>query len=147
LGAAAVWLLLGIFCGKFLAALGFLTLQCLLSIAGPFGGSRTPLGDQRLMELIELWLYLLLSDRKQLQKLLKRNPDYFHAVAPFALALNADRFFAHRFGKLQMPECTYLQCGHDRHLTAQQFSQLLRKTVDAMDARAKRLPLDRLMGK
>ena len=147
LGAAVVWLVLGILCGKFLAALGFLVLQLLLSVVGPFGGSRTPQGDQRLMELIELWLYLLMSDRKQLQKLLKRNPDYFHTVAPFALALNADRLFARRFGKLQMPECTYLQCGRDRHLTAQQFSETLRKTVDAMDAKAKRLPLDRLMGR
>jgi hypothetical protein len=34
----------------------------------------------------------------------------------------------------------------DGHLTAQEWSRLLRKAVDILDARQKQLPLERLLG-
>ena len=61
--------------------------------------------------------------------------------------MSADRMFARRFGRMHLPECTYLTDGRTRQLTATEWNELLRRTVNALDARAKRLPIEQILGK
>ena len=146
-GGAAAWFVISLFAGNWLAAGFMILLQTVAGFAAAFGGSRTPMGQQTMTQLLDLWLHFRLSSRKNLIRLMKVNPGYFHSLAPYALAMNADRHFARRFGKMQLPECTYLSDGRTRQLTATEWNELLRKTVNALDARANRLPIEQLTGK
>jgi hypothetical protein len=58
-----------------------------------------------------------------------------------------DRGFARRFGKLPLPEESYLLCGTARAMTASQFAARLRKAADVLNQRQKRLPYEQLKGK
>ena len=73
--------------------------------------------------------------------------EYFYSMAPYALALGIDKAFAHRFGGKQLPGCPWLTTGMDGHLTADEWNQLLRSTVTALDERQLRLPFERFNSK
>ena len=83
----------------------------------------------------------------QLQRILQQNPDYYYALAPYAMALGVDRVFAKQFGKQQLPQCTYMTTGMDGHATAREWNQLLREAVAAMDERQQRLVWEKYFGK
>ena len=85
--------------------------------------------------------------KTELQRLLKLNPNYFYELAPYALALGLDKTFARRFGRLRMPECTYLIKGSNGQMTASEWAALLRQTVDKLNARSKRVLLEKLTGR
>lgn len=146
-GSAFLWFILSLFAGSWLSAGFMIALQTLAGFAAAFGGRRTLVGQQTMSQLLDLWLHFHLSSRKNLIRLMKVNPGYFHSLAPYALAMNADRVFARRFGRMHLPECTYLTDGRKRQLTATEWNELLRKTVDALDARAERLPIEQILGK
>ena len=58
-----------------------------------------------------------------------------------------DRIFARRFGKLSLPEESYLLCGAAREMTTAQWAARLRKAADVLNQRQKRLPYEQLKGK
>jgi hypothetical protein len=147
LGCAGLWLLLGIFSGEWLMAVLMLLVQVLAGFAAAYGGKRTVLGQQALAQILGLRKYLCTASKEDLQRLLNTNPGYFYELAPYALALGVDRTFARRFGKVRMPECTYLMLPVNSQMTAGQWAAVLRTTVDTLDAKAKRLPLDKLTGR
>ena len=70
---------------------------------------------------------------------------YFFRLAPGALALGREKLFAKRFGELRLESCPYLTSGMDGHMTALQWSVFMRKTLELMNQRADRLPLEKLM--
>ena len=147
LGAGLVWIILGACVGDALWTVMLVLVQLLAGLASAVGGRRTELGQQALMQLMGLRRFMGRSDRKELQRCLKANPSYFHELAPYALALGRDKVFARRFGNLRMPECSYLICGNRQQMTASEWAAQLRAAVKALDARAKRLPFERLTGK
>lgn len=147
LGCGILWLILGIWTGTWLGAILMAAFQFLAGIALGYGGKRTELGQQALTQLLGLRRFMGRVSKRELQQLLKANPSYFHELAPYALALGVDKAFAHRFGRLRLPECTYLICGQRRQMTAAEWAAMLRATVDGLEARAKRLPFERLFGK
>jgi len=121
----------------------------LLLVAGIFlawGGRRTPLGRQTLAQVQGLKHYLRTADKTQLQRICESDPDYFFRLAPSAMALGLDKSFASRFGNKKLDRCPYLITGMDGQLSAQQWSKLLRRTLDAMNDRAEKLPLERFFG-
>lgn len=141
LGTAAVWMLLGLLAGQWLMALLMVIVQVAAGFAAAYGGKRTDLGRQASSQLFGLRKFLCTAPKKELLRLMKANPGYFHEVAPYAYAMGVDRLFAARFGRLRIPECPYLTAGGKKQMTASQWSEQLRKTVAAMDAKArKRLP-------
>ncbi len=140
------WLLLSLIAGAFSVGLQMI---CLLLVSGIFlawGGRRTPLGRQTLAQIQGLKRYLRTADKAQLQRLCETDPDYFFRLAPSALALGLDEAFARRFGNRKLDRCPYLTTGTEGQLTAQQWSKLLRRTLDAMNDRAEKLPLEKLLG-
>lgn len=147
LGCGLVWLLLSILAGEWNVAAFVIPAQFLAGLAAFYGGIRTESGQQASAQLLGLRRYLRTVSKEELKRILKANPHYYYDLAPYALALDADRAFARQFGNIRLPECTYLTTGMDGHMTVQEWNQLLRDTVNAMDALQKRMPIDRLLGK
>ena len=81
--------------------------------------------------------------REELQRILKVNPDYYHEMAPYALALGVDQIFAKRFERLHQPNCTYLHTSTENNRSAAEWDALLRKVVDTLNERQKRLRFER----
>ena len=147
LGCGALWLLLGILAGEWVTALIMVIFQFLAGLAAAFGGKRTYLGQHALTQILGLRRFMGSVSKQELQRHLRANPGYFHELAPYALALGVDKAFARRFGRLRLPECTYLIGGRHSQMTATEWAALLRSAVDTLDAKAKRLPLERLTGR
>ena len=138
MGAAAVWMLLGLLAGQWLFATLMILVQLLAGFAAAYGGKRTDLGRQASSQLFGLRKFLCTAPRKDLLRLMKANPGYFHEVAPYAMAMGVDRLVAVRFGKLRISECPYLSVGDKKQMTAARWMAELRKTVQTMDAKARK---------
>lgn len=145
LSLSALWLALSLLCGA--PALG-LTMTLLLLLCGillAWGGRRTPLGRLNQMQTRGFARYLQKVSPAQLQHICKTDPDYFFRLAPYALALGREKLFAAKFGAARLDRCPYLTTGMDGHMTALQWASLMRRTADAMNARANRLPLEKTL--
>jgi len=142
-----LWLLLGGWAKEWPVAIFVLVTQWLAGFAAAFGGRRTETGKLIMADILGLRRYLLTVPKDTLLQHLQNNPYYYYSVAPFALALGVDKTLAHRLGDTQLPGCPWLTTGMDGHLTAVEWNQLLRSTVNALDERQLRLPLERLTGK
>ena len=55
-----------------------------------YGGRRSDAGRQTLQTALGLRRYFMTVDRKQLRRIVLRNPGYYYDMAPYALALGAD---------------------------------------------------------
>lgn len=142
--ATGGWLLLGILSGEWIAVLLQILFQGAAGLALAFGGRRTELGQQSLYQIAGLRRHMRRVSKQDLQRLLKGNPNYFYELAPYALALGMDKTFARRFGRLRMVECTYLIRSNSGLMSASEWAALLRSTVNALDARSKRLFWEKL---
>lgn len=147
LGLAAVWLLLGLGAGESVVAVWMVGCQLLGGLAYGYGGMRTEAGKTAMSRTLGLRRHFKSAAKADLQRTLRQRPDYFFQMLPAAAALGVDAAFAKRFGGQRLMACPYLTTGMDGHMTAREWDRLLRKTVSAMDAKALRLPLDRLLGK
>lgn len=144
---AAGWLIIGCIAADLIVPGLMIGFQFLAGILAAFGGKRTELGRQALIQLLSLRKFMGSVSKQELHRLLKANPGYFHERAPYALALGMDRRFARRFERLRLPECSYLTSPNKQQMTASEWAQLLRTTVRALDAKAQRLFFDKLTGK
>jgi len=147
LGCGLVWFLLSLLAGEWHTGLFVVLSQLLTGLAVAFGGRRTESGQQTMSEILGLRHFMRTAKAEELQRITDANPHYFYDLAPYALALDADRAFARRFGNIRLPECPYLTTGMDGHMTVKEWDQLLRSTADSMDALQRRLPIDRLLGR
>lgn len=142
-----LWFLLSLLAGEWHTGLFVVLSQLFTGLAVAFGGRRTESGQQTMSEILGLRRFMRTATAEELQRITGTNPHYFYDLAPYALALDADRAFARRFGNVQLPECPYLTTGMDGHMTVKEWDQLLRDTADSMDALQRRLPIDRLLGR
>lgn len=147
LAAAAAWLLLSWPAGEWNVALCIIAGEILAGFAALYGGRRSPTGRHNMAEILGLRYYLKTISPEDLDRNLRIDPQYYYDLAPYALALGVDREFARQLKNARLPQCPYLTTGMDGDLTASEWNQLLRDTVDMLDAMQKRLPLDRFFGK
>ena len=147
LGCGVAWLALGVLSGDLQQAMPMVVLQFLAGIAAAYGGKRSELGMIYLRQIRGMRRHMLTASTFDLQQLMQKNPYYFYDMAPFALTLGVDRAFAHRFGKLLLPEDTYLLCSDKRSMTASQFASRLRKATDILNQRQKQLPYEQFKRK
>ena len=140
-----LWLLLGLI-GNVLIPTLWIVLA-LLTAGGLlfWSGRRTLQGRISREELFALRRHMQHTDSQRLQELCREDPDYYFRLAPAAIALGVDREFAKRFGSMRFPGCPYLEKGINPNMTAPQWNELLRKTLDQMDARAAQLPTEKLL--
>ena len=140
------WLLFGLLAGQVFLALLACALQLLAGMMVAFGGRRTAAGRQAAAQVLGLRRYLRKLSHAELQQIHQTNPEFFHTMAPYALALGVDRRFAQRYGSTQLPSCTYLTTGMDGHMTASEWSRLMRRAAQAMDGRYQQLRTEQLFG-
>jgi len=142
---AVVWGCVGIAAGipgiTFCAA----GVQLLCGPAALYGGRHSSIGRQMVSEMLGLRRYLKKLPSKQALSLLKRNPNFFFAMAPYALALGVLRPFAKHFKGKRLPGCPYLTTGMDGHMTAWEWCQIMEETAATLDARRDRLLLEKLL--
>ncbi len=147
LGCAVLWFGISLLAGEWNTAVFVIPAQFLGGLMAAYGGRRTEMGKQDMADLLALRHHLKTVSTGEVKQLLTINPDYYYTLAPYAMALGVDRAFARQMGKTKLAGCTYLTTGMDGHMTAREWNQLLRDTVDSMDAMHKRLPIDKLLGK
>lgn len=144
LGLTLVWLLLGFAAGIPLVALIASGVQLLGGLAFAYGGRRNPVGRQTVSQLLGLRRYLKRLPPKEAQTLVRRDPDYFFTMLPYAMALGVEKSFAKSFRKKQFPPCSYLTTGVYHKMTASEWAQLAAEVANALDAQQKRLSLEKL---
>lgn len=146
-GCGFLWIALGSLAGDLQQAVPMVIFQFVAGIAAAYGGKRSEMGLRYLLQIRGLRRHMTTGSNFDLQQLQQNNPYYFYELIPYALTLGVDRVFARRFGKMRLPEDSFLQCGTAREMTAAQFASRLRKAVDILNRRQKRLPYEKLRGK
>lgn len=139
-GVAAGYLLLGLLAG----CGGMVFVCCLLQFAVGglvvFGGQRSDAGRQTVQSILGLRRYLKTVDRKQLRRILSRNPGYYYDMAPYALALGVDRRFASRFETIRLPACPWLVTDFPQGNRAEAWYPLLREVTAILRGKLPRSP-------
>ena len=147
IGLIAAWSLLGFAAGDPAIAITVSLLQALTGLAAAYGGRRTLMGKQLMAQVLGLRRHMKKLGKEEVVQILRRNPEYYYQLAPYAVALQVDKSFARQFGGVALPECSYLTTGLDGQMTAREWNQLLREAVYALDATQQRMFLDTLTGK
>ena len=147
LGVSALWLALGFMGGEALPAALTVGFELLVGLGCAYGGRRTAYGRQTGGLLLGLRANLMRLPEDDLDRIRHDEPDFFFDMAPYALALGADKAFARQFGRQKLSPCSWLTTGSDHQLTADQWRQIMHRAADSLDERKKRLPLERLLGK
>ena len=134
LGCCGGWILLSCIGGKY--GSGFLMSACQLffGLMAAFGGRRTEEGRQVCRQILGLRRYLRKTNKQELARICEKDPDYFHTLAPYAVALGVDDSFARQFGKVRLTESPYLTTGSQNTLTAAEWNNLLKRTVSIMNS-------------
>lgn len=145
LGLCGLWLGLSAIAGLFHVGMTMVACQLLAGLFAALGGRRTSAGRQAMGEVLGLRRYLRTVSKVQLQQICQNNPDYFHQMMPYAMALGVDKRFAKQFGKLPIEQCPYLSTGADSTLRASQWQNLMRRTISAMNTRGQASFLERLL--
>jgi len=127
-----IWLVLGALAGKFGSAMGMVLIQLLAGLLVFLGGKRTEAGKQAMAQTLGLRRYFKTVSRESLADISRNNPDYFHQMMPYALALGADKAFVKRFGKQQIGQCPYIVTGADSTLRAGQWRSVMRRVLKGM---------------
>lgn len=140
-----LWLILSLMAGTFRLDGWVMFGQLLVGLMSSFGGRRTDAGRQAMSEVLGLRRYLRRLPKAQRERICRQNPDYFHTMMPYAIALGVDRGFAKRFGREILPDCPYMSAVAVGRMSATQWSRAMRKCISAMDAKRQKKPLEDLL--
>lgn len=142
---AAAWLLIGLAAGNFPLAAWFVAGTAIAGILLGMGGRRTPLGRQTRSQVLGLKRHLRGGDKEFFTRMQQTDPDYFFRMAPYAIALGVGKPFAKAMGGAKPEGCSYLSTAGNAPMSAIGWNALLEQTVDAMDARGKHLPMEKII--
>ena len=145
LGLCGVWLGLSAIAGLLSVGFGMVLFQLFAGLLSAIGGRRTPYGRQTMGETLGLRWYLYSVSPEQLRQIYQSNPEYYHQMAPYAMALGVDKRFAKRFGKLLIPQCPYISTGADSDLRATQWQGMMRRVLKGMNTRLPNGYLERIV--
>lgn len=141
--AALIWILLGALAQVVWIGVAAVAAQMIAGLAAAYGGRRSSLGRSHASQILGLRHYLRHISKEDAFRLTEENPDYFFDMIPYAMALGVDTQFAHRFSGLNLPPCTYVSARQDRRRSAAEWAVLLRKTADKLDARQRKMQLEK----
>lgn len=145
ISAAVFWLALSASVGEWNVALLLIPAQFLAGLGALYGGRRSEAGRVLAGELLGLRRYLKHMSQEEANRNLGIDPHYYYELAPYAMALGVDRAFAKNMGDTSLSQCPYLTTGMDGHMTAKEWSKLLRTTVRSLDSSQQRLALEKLL--
>ena len=142
-GCMLLWILLGALAGQVWIPLGSAAGQLLLGYFAAYGGRRSDLGRVSASQILGLRSYMKTIDKEEIYRLCKADPEYFFRMAPYALALGIVNPFAKCFAGRKLSPCPYLMCGVRDRLTAAQWARILADTADRLDARQRRMQVEK----
>lgn len=145
LGLCGAWLVLGAVAGQFAIGLGMVLGQLFAGLLAALGGRRTTAGRQIMGETLGLRRYLRTVSQGQLRSICQNNPEYFHRMMPYAMALGVDKRFAGQFGKLSIGPCPYISTGTDSTMRASQWRSLMRRVLKAMNTKPEHSKFEKLI--
>ena len=146
-GCCLLWVILGNWSGEGAVAIFVIVSQILAGFAAVHGSRRTEAGLQARNEIMGLRKYLKSITPEELRRILQNNPDYYFAMAPYAIALGVDKAFARSFGEQPLSACPYLQSNGGAALTARQWNDRLRQVVKVLDERQRKLIWEKIFGR
>lgn len=138
-----IWILLGVLCGQIWIPLGCSLGEFLIGYFAAYGGRRTELGRHDGGQILGLRAYLKHLPRSDIGRLLANDPDYFFNLAPYALALGVIKPFANVFGRRKLDQCPYLITSIHGKRTAPEWGRLMASAADMMDAKARRMSVEK----
>lgn len=145
LGCAGIWLLLAAAGGDLHISGAVVAGQFLCGLFSGYGGRKNESGRQLFAQVLGLRRYFRNVESKHLHEMVTADQDYFFTMAPYAMALGSCERFARKLGKRHMKNgCPYLTTGMDGQRTALEWFQILRRAANTLDARQKRLLIERL---
>ena len=143
LACILIWILLGLLCGQVWIPLGCSLGEFVIGYFAAYGGRRSELGRHDGGQILGLRSYLKRLPRSDISRLLANDPDYFFNLAPYALALGVIKPFANVFGRRKLDQCPYLISTIHGKRTAQEWGRLLGSAADMMDARVRRMSVEK----
>lgn len=145
LGLCGFWLIFSGIAGLLKIGMTMVICQLITGLLAAISGRRTIFGRQAMGETLGLRRYLHSVSYDRLQQICQNNPDYFHQMMPYALALGVDYRFAKQFGNLPVEQCPYISTGENETLRATQWRSLMRRTLAAMNTRSQPSFWERLL--
>ena len=142
-GCMVLWIVLGVLAGQVWIPFGSALGQLLLGYFAAYGGRRSDLGRVSASQILGLRAYLKKISKEEIQRLRGTDPDYFFNMAPYVLALGIVRPFAKCFAGRKLAPCPYLMCGIENGRYAAEWAAILADTADRMDARQRRMQLEK----
>lgn len=140
-----IWILLGLLCGQVWIPMGAAFVQLLMGYFAAYGGRRTDVGRYDAGRILGLRHYLKHLPREDIGRLMDNDPDYFFNLAPYALALGVINPFGKAFSRRKLSQCPYLVSRVSGRRMAEEWAKLLAETADMMDARSRRMMVERFM--
>lgn len=140
-----IWILLGVLCGQVWVPLVACLGQFAAGYLAAYGGRRSDLGRHDAALVLGLRRYVKHLPRSEVGRLLQNDPDYFFNLAPYALALGVLKPFGNIFGRRKLDQCPYLVTPVHGKRTGPEWARILRQAADMMDAKTRRMQLERLI--
>lgn len=141
-----IWSIFALIAGQFSLGLTLMLVQWVAGFMAFYGGRRTEQGKTRLSQIMGLRLYLLTVSRDEIYRICETDPEYFHKLAPYALALGVGKQFAGKFGKALYPDCPYMQLRTEKIGSAAKWNDLMDQALRDMNRRSRLLALERGFG-
>ena len=142
---SVVWLIIGLLAGQFNLAFSVLLVQWIAGLMAFYGGRRTEAGLQEFARILGLRRYLSTVSKAELVRISQDNPEYFHNLEPYALALGINRRFSRRFKSSPLPTCPYITFRTEKNYNAQEWDKLMNRALKDMNRRSRILPLERFL--
>ena len=138
-----VWLIIGLIAKAVWIYLAECAGQILLGFPAAWGGRRSEVNRHEVAQLRGLRHYLSHMPAEDVQRLLAADSSYYFRMAPYAMALGVLHPFTLAFGKRKLPQCPYIVTRVHGSRKAEDWETLLKDLTSRMDARAKRMEMDR----
>ena len=138
-----VWLIIGLIAKAVWISLAECAGQILLGFPAAWGGRRSEVNRHEVAQLRGLRHYLSHMPAEDVQRLLAADSSYYFRMAPYAMALGVLHPFTLAFGKRKLPQCPYIVTRVHGSRKAEDWETLLKDLTSRMDARAKRMEMDR----
>ena len=138
-----VWLIIGLIAKVVWIPLAACAGQILLGFPAAWGGRRSEVNRHEVAQLRGLRHYLSHMPAEDVQRLLAADSSYYFRMAPYAMALGVLHPFTQAFGKRKLPQCPYIVTRVHGSRKAEDWETLLKDLTSRMDARAKRMEMDR----
>lgn len=142
---AGVWIGLSIFAGNLAVGIGMTLGQLAAGGLLAIGGRRTPAGRRAMGQALGLRRYMATLDPEKLRQICKHNPNYFHQMMPYAMALGVDKTFARRFGKQNVGQCPYITVGAESTMRAEQWWGLMRRVLAGMNTKPEQTKMEKFL--